>query len=905
MRNQDKKILLFVIATIVTSFGIGYTMLKGTSATNTLSDVPANPAFDDINFYKCVVDAYNGENNTSYDYTTSLSDEELETITKLDCSAGGLMDEEKIDNSNGIEKLINLEYLYITENNLTELNVKNNIKLKYLYVSSNQLTSLDISKNTDLTRLDIGYWCKEHGYNSMRNCRSGNMITELDLTNNSKLSELYIADNPLTNLDLSKNFLLRYVTIVDTPITNLDLSNTIVTNVEIMGTELKKIDFGTNEKIRRIKLDDNNLTELDLTYATILESLSATQNNLTNIVLGKKDNLSSISLGENELKKIDVTGIPNLKSLDLGYRCYSTSLNRTCNFGNKIETLDLSKNTALISLFVNNNNLETLDLSNNTQLTTLYAYSNNLRTLDLSNNTNLTKVYLYKNQLDNIKFGDTCNLKNLEIFDNNLTSLNLSNAKSLISLYAYSNLLEKVEIQNPDSLAVIDLRKNKLKTLDISEALNLESLYLGGSLGSNTHSNEAENLLTNLDVSNNTLLTALYLESNQLTSLDVSNNVLLKTLELYNNKLTGLDLSNNSALTSLSIDSNPYSETLYVYKGNSVNVGSNVKIVSHLNWNSPTWISGNTDIVTVDENGMVTALGIGNVDIKGTVTGKYTTTSTINVVEITSDKYKIDKDNGYIFIGYDKDVDVIKSSISMSDDDISIDVDMENYKLYVKYNNKILEEFNLIYIDINGYETLNKSILVSEDVSYDNFINAIIVSEGITYKLYSGDVEVTSGNILKDMVLKIYYKDEEIYEYLISNEYVKFDESLSVDNMIIRDILVNTTIDFIKDKIDTSGSIDVLDKNNNVLAPTDKLKTGDKFRVNLPSQTLTYSISVMGDVNGDGNITREDIELSSKHIIKGNLITGAEYLKAIDMDNNNVANINDIIKMVKQVKVSD
>ena len=124
--------------------------------------------------------------------------------------------------------------------------------------------------------------------------------------------------------------------------------------------------------------------------------------------------------------------------------------------------------------------------------------------------------------------------------------------------------------------------------------------------------------------------------------------------------------------------------------------------------------------------------------------------------------------------------------------------------------------------------------------------------------------------------------------------------------MIIGNILVDTTIDSIMNMIDTSGSIDVLDKEGNILEDSSgKLKTGDKFKVNLSSQILIYTVSIMWDVNGDGIINRDDIELSSKHIIKGNLINSVEYLKAKDMDNNDITNINDIVKMVKQVKVSD
>ena len=103
----SKKIMLFLIATVVTFFGIGYTLLSDTYAVSVL---PANLDFEDINFYKCVVDAYNSNNNTNIDYTVSLSDEELATITRLICIDSV---DDKITSTKGLEKLTSLEDMYL------------------------------------------------------------------------------------------------------------------------------------------------------------------------------------------------------------------------------------------------------------------------------------------------------------------------------------------------------------------------------------------------------------------------------------------------------------------------------------------------------------------------------------------------------------------------------------------------------------------------------------------------------------------------------------------------------------------------------------------------------------------------------------------------------------------------
>lgn len=76
-----KRIGLFLLIGIVI-FYISFSLFKGTRS---LSDIPANETFDDINFYKCVIDAYNEDNNTNVSYDTNLSDEQLNKIENLMC----------------------------------------------------------------------------------------------------------------------------------------------------------------------------------------------------------------------------------------------------------------------------------------------------------------------------------------------------------------------------------------------------------------------------------------------------------------------------------------------------------------------------------------------------------------------------------------------------------------------------------------------------------------------------------------------------------------------------------------------------------------------------------------------------------------------------------------------------
>lgn len=71
--------------------------------------------------------------------------------------------------------------------------------------------------------------------------------------------------------------------------------------------------------------------------------------------------------------------------------------------------------------------------------------------------------------------------------------------------------------------------------------------------------------------------------------------------------------------------------------------------------------------------------------------------------------------------------------------------------------------------------------------------------------------------------------------------------------------------------------------------------------ITLGIQKYEYLLSVNGDGNGDSIINMDDVLLSAKYLINGAGVLGDIYLKAIDIDDNNEININDIIKMVKEV----
>lgn len=98
----------------------------------------------------------------------TLSDKEIEMVTKIDC------DDKSITDLAGIEHFTALKKLYCSSNHLTSLDVSKNMALKTLLCDYNQLKSLDVSGCTAL------WWL---------NCAS-NQLTSLDVSGCSALAGL-------------------------------------------------------------------------------------------------------------------------------------------------------------------------------------------------------------------------------------------------------------------------------------------------------------------------------------------------------------------------------------------------------------------------------------------------------------------------------------------------------------------------------------------------------------------------------------------------------------------------------------------------------------------------------------------------------------------------------------------
>ena len=234
----------------------------------------------------------------------------------------------------------------------------------------------------------------------------------------------------------------------------------------------------------------------------------------------------------------------------------------------KLTTLDLSKNTALVSLLCSNTNLTSLDTSHNTKLVFLECNEvSTLTSLNVSRNTEL---------------------KQLSCRDNALTALDLTNNTALEKLDCGGNEFTTLDLSKNTSLKYFGFFNGKLSSLDLTNNTNLEELYFCG------------NNFSTIDVSKNTKLKFLHLFSNQLITLDTSKNSNLQRLWVYTNPLTSMNLGDSGSTMEVKFDNNPYPiEVSAAEKTFDLNTLPGFDVSKASGWTNGT-VSGN--ILTVDAN---------------------------------------------------------------------------------------------------------------------------------------------------------------------------------------------------------------------------------------------------------------------------------------------------------------
>ncbi|HBI7406214.1 TPA: class 1 internalin InlJ [Listeria monocytogenes] len=333
-----------------------------------------NDWFPDDNFASEVAAAFEMQ------ATDTISEEQLATLTSLDCHNSSITD------MTGIEKLTGLTKLICTSNNITTLDLSQNTNLTYLACDSNKLTNLDVTPLTKLTYL---------------NCDT-NKLTKLDVSQNPLLTYLNCARNTLTEIDVSHNTQLTELDChLNKKITKLDVTpQTQLTTLDCSFNKITALDVSQNKLLNRLNCDTNNITKLDLNQNIQQTFLDCSSNKLTEIDVTPLTQLTYFDCSVNPLTELDVSTLSKLTTL----HCIQTDL---------LE-IDLTHNTQLIYFQAEGcRKIKELDVTHNTQLYLLDCQAAGITELDLSQNPKLVYLYLNNTELTELDVSHNTKLKSL------------------------------------------------------------------------------------------------------------------------------------------------------------------------------------------------------------------------------------------------------------------------------------------------------------------------------------------------------------------------------------------------------------------------------------------------------------------------------------------------------------
>jgi Leucine-rich repeat (LRR) protein len=211
-----------------------------------------------------------------------------------------------ISNLEGLQHFVNLEVADLSTNQISQINLGQNLKISEINLGSNQLSNLNLSPNINLRYLYV----------------FKNNLSQLNITQNTQLEVLVADYNNLANIDISRN--------------------TVLNTLGISHNTINQINLSANQRLIDLDLSYNPISGLNLSATSLLLNLACQSCNLTGIGVGNLTNLVYLDVSKN-----------------------------------LISSISLTNNIALKTLNVSNNNLNTLNLKNNPNLSILNTENNN------------------------------------------------------------------------------------------------------------------------------------------------------------------------------------------------------------------------------------------------------------------------------------------------------------------------------------------------------------------------------------------------------------------------------------------------------------------------------------------------------------------------------------------------
>lgn len=324
------------------------------------------------------------------------------------------------------------------------------------------------------------------------------------------------------------------------------------------------------ESLRKLDISHNPITELNVSNLVGLKELYAYDCDLVDIILPTSETLEILDVTLNKLESLNVEK--------------QSVLTRLSCSGNELSELWLSDCPCLEELYCSNNLLSELDLMDNEVLRILECENNQLTVLSTENieklefcnisGNSISKDGLLRNKIVNDLFPDENFRKAIlqEVFylddSSDIRESHLSKIRDeKILLIPNSKISDLTGIENFKKLKILDVSYNPLKELDLSRIDTLKKIYAHNCnltkidlpskiLTELSYLDVTHNCISKLDLESQVSLKSVYASHNKLQSINLKECEDLEFLACNHNSLTRLDVTDCINLISLECDNN-------------------------------------------------------------------------------------------------------------------------------------------------------------------------------------------------------------------------------------------------------------------------------------------------------------------------------------------------------------
>ena len=354
--------------------------------------------------------------------------------------------------------------------------------------------------------------------------------------------------------------------------------------LNINFTQVQSLDLSQNHRLDEVYCSDCGLMSLNLSGCESLTRLECNNNNLTSLDLSGCPSLNQLFCSNNQLAELDVKGLVQLESLCCGNnQLTELSVRRLIHLeymeceNNQLSELDVSRNAKLFELNCKSNRLTALYTGENPSLKTLICSDNSLGKLDIHGNPQIVRAFTeftpeqigmalhyavidFFDDDENIEYNYRYPALAVDVGVDVIVENELGEGEIPIDAahfpdkYFRAYIAQQIDGNGDGVLSAEEIERTEEIQIWDEPIASLEGIEWFPDL-KYLYVNHAA--LTEVDLSGNTRLESLGLESNQLTSLDISMLPELDHLDVSGNQLSAIDLGNHSKLRDLLISYNP------------------------------------------------------------------------------------------------------------------------------------------------------------------------------------------------------------------------------------------------------------------------------------------------------------------------------------------------------------